>query len=129
MDCTGVLSPQPSGCLDLPALLRSTAGASRHQGYKHNLVSKAVSLRKWEGRERPCHRLVDSSLRLSFSHHPSHFLRDKTLETRLLETNPRGSLRVHYKVKYKTLISGPGLVSASVEVSVYTGIQVGPFVN
>ena len=30
LDCTGVLSLQPSGCLDLPALLRSTAGASRH---------------------------------------------------------------------------------------------------
>ena len=35
----------------------------------------------------------------------------------------------HYKVKNKTLTWGPGLVSASVEVSVYTAIQVGPFVN
>ena len=69
-------------CLGVPRVHQDT------QGYKHNLVSKAFSLRKWEGRERPWHQLVDSSLRLSFSHHPSHFLRDKTLETRLLETNP-----------------------------------------
>ena len=66
-------------------------------GYKLNLVSKAFSLRKWEGWERPCHRLVDSSLRLSFSHRPSHFLRDKTLRTRLLETDP---------ITVKPLLSG-----------------------
>jgi len=78
-------------CLGVPRVHQDT------HGYKLNLVSKAFSLRKWEGWERPCHRLADSSFRLSFSHHPSHFLRDKTLGTRLLETDP---------ITVKPLLSG-----------------------
>ena len=54
-------------CLGVPRVHQDT------HGYQLNLVSKAFSLRKWEGWERPCHRPVDSSLRLSFSHHPFPF--------------------------------------------------------
>ena len=69
-------------CLGVPRVHQDT------QDYKHNLVSKAFSLRKWEGRKGPA---IGWSILLCdcrFPTTPSHFLRDKTLGTRLLETDP-----------------------------------------
>ena len=71
-------------CLGVPRVHQDT------HGYQLNLVSKAFSLRKWEGWERPCHWPVDSSLRLSFSHHPFPFSKGQNPgnELGLLETDP-----------------------------------------
>ena len=88
LDCTGVLSLQPSGRLDPPALLRSTAGASRHPRLNSSKFPRLFPSENGRDGKGPA---IGWSILLCdcrFPTTPSHFLRDKTLGTRLLETGP-----------------------------------------